>query len=117
LFVLLLHPLFVSLKGTASAVHNRHRSNGALAPEVRIVMNEATTNRVEKRETALLSIAGWTLGFLTLIPFFWIFSTWFILPDVSLTFRSLFTLGCIVLIVIFVIAAKRILTARNRREQ
>jgi hypothetical protein len=80
-------------------------------------MNEATTNRIEKQATALLSIAGWTLGFLTLIPFFWIFSTWFILPGASLTFRSLFTLGCIVLIAIFFTAAKRIFIARDRREQ
>ena len=78
-------------------------------------MTEPTTNYITKRSTLALSITGWLLGFLSLIPFAWIFSTWFILPGVSLAFRFGFTAGCIALIISLIALARKLLKIRDRR--
>jgi hypothetical protein len=77
-------------------------------------MIETNAERSNPR-TALLTIAGWLIGFLAVIPCVWIFGSWFIVPNVSTGFRVLFTLGCLLLIIFLVFAGRWCFDVRDRR--
>jgi hypothetical protein len=74
-----------------------------------------TNAETSEPRTVLFTIAGWLIGFLSLIPCMWIFGTWFIVPDVSIRFRVLFTLGCLLLIVFLIFAGRWCFDVRDRR--
>jgi hypothetical protein len=60
------------------------------------------------------TIAAWIFGLLSLIPIAWIFSTWLILPGVSMPFRLGFTVLCLTLIAACIYAAKWCFVKRDR---